>query len=349
MLTTTTTTSRSLEGVYQVVQPTLVQRRSFLEPMVLPSFSRLLIVLLSVLLVTALPQVDFERMGTVGLAGAFAGLSVFQNSSISFDPTTSTLLSRSSDGFLTRVASTNSGGSILAGCTLGDIFYLAGSFTSINGVPATNVASYTPSSDSFSPLGSNSPNGQVDALFCDSKQQEIWVGGSFSSPGGSIAIYNPNTESWSSPPFGSVSGLQAKVTSITTNSSDASLFFAGSFITSFGNANATLNGTNNPNVPFSAGASPFSSSLVPIPLENAQVDGSPSSTVSGFNNINNVLCPAGPDGSGNSWFASDNSTPLITVRTFSFISASGIRLGNTFQANHGTTAFTYASHFILIS
>jgi len=317
--------------------------------MVLQSFSRLLTLILSVYVVTAaFPQVDFERMGNVGLAGTFAGLDLFQNSSVSFDHTTSTLLSRSSDGFLTRVASTNSGGNILAGCTLGDTFYLAGSFNSINGVPATNVASYTSSSASFASLGSNSPNGQINAVFCDSKQQKIWVGGSFSSPGGSIAIYDPTTESWSSPPFGGISGLQAKVTSITTNSSDVSLFFAGSFLTSFGNGNATLNGTNNPNVPFSAGASPFSSSLVPISLENAQVDGSPSSTAPGFSDIKNVLCPAGPDGSGNSWFASDSSTPLITLRTFSFISVSGIRLGNTFQANHGTTAFTYAFHSVLL-
>ena len=317
--------------------------------MVLQSLSRLLTLTLSFHVVTAFPQVDFERMGNVGLAGAFAGLDLFQNSSVSFDATTSTLLSRSADGFLTRVASTNSGGSILAGCTLGDTFYLAGSFSSINGVPVTNVASYTSSSASFASLGSNSPNGQINALFCDSNEQKVWVGGSFSSPGGSIAIYDPNTKSWAAPPFGNISGLQAKVTSITTNSSDASLFFAGSFLTSFGNGNATLSGTNNPNVPFSAGASPFSSSLVPIPLENAQLDGSPSSTTAGFSNISNIICPTGPDGNGNSWFALDSSTPLITLQTFSFISASGIRLGNTFQANHGTTAFTYAFHSVLIS
>jgi hypothetical protein len=299
----------------------------------------LLTLIFSVHVVAAFPQVDFERMGNVGLAGTFAGLGLFQNSSVSFDPTSSTLLSRSSDGFLTRIASTNSGGSILAGCALGDTFYLAGSFNSINGVSATNIASYTSSSASFASLGSKSPNGQINAIFCDSNQKQIWVGGSFSSPGGSIAIYYPSNNSWSSPPFDGVFGLQAKVTSITTNSTDTSLFFAGSFFTSFGNG--VLNGTNNPNVPFSVGASPFSSALVPIPLENAQVDGSPSSTAAGFNNINNILCPAGPDGSGNSWFALDDSAPLITIRTFSAFSANGIRLGNTFQSDHGTTAFTY--------
>ena len=319
--------------------------------MVLQSFfSPLLTLILSVHVVTAFLQVDFQRMGSVGLAGAFAGLGLFQNSSLSFDPTSSTLLLRSSDGFLTYVASTNPGGSILAGCALGDTFYVAGSFNSINGDPATNIASYKSSSASFASLGPKSPNGQINALFCDSNanQEKIWVGGSFSSPGSSIAIYYPNNNSWSSPPFGGVYGLQAEVTSITTNSSDVSLFFSGSFFTSFGDGDAVLNGTNNPNVPFSEGASPFSSALVPIPLENAQVEGSPSSTAAGFSDITNILCPAGPDGSGNSWFASDNSTPLITIRTFSVFSASGVRLGNTFQANHGTTAFTYAFHPVFI-
>jgi hypothetical protein len=37
---------------------------------------------------------------------------------------------------------------------------------------------------------------------------------------------------------------------------------------------------------------------------------------------------------------------LITVRTFSFISANGVRIGNTFQANHGTTGFTYVTPFL---
>jgi hypothetical protein len=280
-------------------------------------------------------------MGKVGLAGAFAGLDLFTDAALTFDPTTATLLSRASDGSLTRLASTNSGGSILAGCALNDVFYLAGSFSSVNSVSAANIASYTPSSGAFAALGSGGPNGQVNALFCDTKGNTLWAGGSFSSPGHAIAIFDPKAGTWSSAPFGGVSGAQAEVTSITTNSSDASLFFAGSFLTSFGNGNAVLNGTNNPNVPFSAGATPFSSSLVPVPLQNAAIDASPSSTETGFTNVLNILCPSGSDGSGNTWFGADNSSPVINVRAFSFISANGIRLGNTFQPNHGTTGFRY--------
>ncbi|KAF9007961.1 cortical protein marker for cell polarity-domain-containing protein [Cyathus striatus] len=292
------------------------------------------------LALAALPQVDFNRMGTVGLAGAFAGLDLLSTNAMSFDPSTSTLFSRSSDGSLVRLASTNEGGKILAGCSLQDTFYFAGSFESINGTSANNVASYVASTDSFSSLGSNSPNGQVDALFCDAIDSKVWAGGSFTSPGASIAIWDPKAGSWDKPPFVGVTGAQARVSSITSNSSNESIFFSGSFLTTFGNQSTSLNGTNNPNVPFSSGATPFSSSLVPVPLQNAQVIGSPSSTQSGFGDITSILCPAGNDGPGNTWFAADNNEAVITIRTFSFISASGIRLGNTFQSNRGTTAFS---------
>ncbi|KAF8177164.1 hypothetical protein K438DRAFT_1978805 [Mycena galopus ATCC 62051] len=99
------------------------------------------------LLDASLPLVNFDTMGTVGLAGAFAGLDLFQNQSVAFDPTTSTLFARASNGSLTRLASSNSGGRISAGCSLDDVFYLAGSFSSIEGIPAANIASYTPSSE----------------------------------------------------------------------------------------------------------------------------------------------------------------------------------------------------------
>lgn len=306
-------------------------------PTIILTFFSLLNVVLA-----ATPEVDFDRMGKVGLAGSFAGLDLFSNTTVAFDATTSTLFSRSSDGSLTRLASTNSGGSILAGCALDTTFYLAGSFSSIGGVAASNIASYNPTSNTFAPLASNGPNGKINTLFCDTKLNTVWAAGSFTSPGASVALFDVKSSAWTSAPFSGVSGGTAEVTSITTNATDSSLFFAGSFLTAFGNGNVVLNGTNNPNVPFSPGASPFSSSLVPVPLQNAEIDASPSSQQDGFTNINNTLCPAGADGAGNSWFAEDNSTPLITVRTFSFISASGVRLGNTFQPNHGTTAFRLA-------
>jgi hypothetical protein len=275
-------------------------------------------------------------MGKVGLAGAFAGFDFFSNSSIAFDPTTSTLFSRSSDGSLTRLASTNSGGRINAACDLDGVAYFAGSFSSLADTSANNIVSYNPSNNTFSSLTSNSPNGEIHSLFCDQQDKKVWTGGSFTSPGSSVAVWDPGAQSWSPPPFKGFSSAQSRVDSITTNSSGSSIFFAGSFVTAFGTA---LNATHNPEVPFSEGATPFSSSLVPVPLQSAEIDGAPSTNDAGFTNIQNILCPAGPDGPGNSWFSIDNGIPLITIRAFSFISAAGIRLGNTFQPDHGTTAF----------
>lgn len=129
----------------------------------------------------ALSKVDFDRMGHVGLAGTFAGLDLFNSSTVSFDPSTSTLLSRAADGSLTRLGSTEAGEKINAGCALGDTIFVAGSFSSINGTSANNVASF--SSSAFHALGSNGPSGEVKVIFCDDSNKKVWVGGTFSSPG----------------------------------------------------------------------------------------------------------------------------------------------------------------------
>jgi hypothetical protein len=300
----------------------------------------------------ALPKVDFDRMGLVGLAGSFAGFDLFQNSSFSFNPSTSTILSRAVDGSISPIASTSSGGSITAGCAIGSTFYLGGSFSSVGNTAASNVASYTPSSGAFTSLAGGL-DGEVDAMYCDQSGGNIWVGGAFHAPisasgssgyKGGVAVYNAKGNSWAPPPFGGLAGAAGRVQSISPNPSASSLYFAGSFLTAFQSSIPTPNGTNNPNVPFSIGATPFSSSLVPIPLTSAgtQIDASPSNSRPQFSNISNILCPGGPDGPGNTWLAQDGSTAQITVRTFQFSTASGLRLGNTFVEGRGTTAFRWA-------
>jgi hypothetical protein len=303
---------------------------------------RALLVLVSTLVLArpttaALPQVDFDRMGQVGLAGSFAGIDVFDSSAPALDPTAGTVFTHFANGSLAILAATNGGGAVSATCTLGDIVYFGGSFSSLGGIAAANIASYTPSSSSFSALGSGGPNGAVFALYCDTANNKVWAGGKFAD---AVAVWDPKASSWSAPPFGGLSGAQAEVLAISSNSSGLSLLFAGSFITSFaGNGATTGNHTNNPNVPFSSGATPFSSSLVPVPLTGAEVEGQASSTDPSFGNIDSILCPSGPDGPGNTWFAAGANTAVITARAFRFLSASGIRLGNTFLEGRGTTQF----------
>ncbi|KAL6310506.1 cortical protein marker for cell polarity-domain-containing protein [Sparassis latifolia] len=307
----------------------------------LGGLSTLLLLLFANVASASFPLVDFDRMGTVGLTGAFAGLDVFDSNSttsVTFDPSTATLLSRSSGGSLSSLASTNSGGSIVAGCALGDVYYFGGSFTSIGNATASNIASYSPSSGAFAALGSNGPNGDVRALYCDSIHNAVWVGGQFTSPASSVAVWNAKSSSWSPPPFGGLSGAAAQVSSITANSSQSSIFLSGSFIASFGST--TLNDTNNPNVPYSPGASPFSSSLVPVALQNSAVNAAPSSTDADYGNVDTILCPSGPDGPGHTWFAQDGNEAVITVLAFSVLGVRGIRLGNTFLQGRGTTGFS---------
>ena len=83
----------------------------------------------------------------------------------------STLFSRSSDGALTRLGSTNDGGSILAACILNDVLYFAGSFDSFQSTQAKNIASYNSSSGAFTALGGTGAgvDNTVNALHCDSR------------------------------------------------------------------------------------------------------------------------------------------------------------------------------------
>ena len=154
----------------------------------------LLVAQLPCLVSAALPKVDFDRMGHVGLAGTFAGLDLFEDSTspLALDPSTSTLLSRASDGSLTRLGSTNTDGRINTGCAIGDTYFFAGLFSSIDGTTVTNVASFSASSQSFSALGGSgdAPNGEVNAIFCDEPNKRVWVGGRFSSPASSCSAIN---------------------------------------------------------------------------------------------------------------------------------------------------------------
>ena len=294
------------------------------------------------------PKVDFGRMGVVALGGAFAGLDFYTaNPTNTFDSSSSTLLTRASNGTISPIASTNAGGSINAVCGLGNTVYIGGNFSSLSGGSYSHITAYDITSRKLSSLQSGL-DGVVHALFCDSSSNELWAGGDFHIPvgadatqyGGSVAVFNIKTSSWNPPGFFGLSGENSSVRVISRGSgSSSALYFAGSFLTAYG-TNTTVNSTNNPNVPYSSGATPFSSSLVPIPLSASDVNANPSSTESGFTDIANILCPSGPDGPGNTWFSQSGVLSHLTILTHKFQNSRGIRLGNTFISNHGTKTFT---------
>jgi len=306
----------------------------------------------------ALPSVDFERMGKVGLAGSFAGLDLLVQDAaespfagVPLDPSTSTLFSRSLEGGLTRLGSTNQGGAIRAGCALDNTFFFAGTFDSFQGTQAKNIASYSPSTGLFNALGGSGAgvDGPVNALYCDEKNKLVWVGGSFDAPTtggdyvGAVAVFSPSSNSWSAPAFGGLQGGSGAVWSISANSAASSLYFTGSFLAAFeGNGTQiNVNGTGNPSVPISSGATTFSRSLVPIDISGANITAGPSSPREAFSDIFNILCPKGDDGPNNTWLARDGAGAQITVRSFKFMSTHGLRLGQTSVEGRGTNTFWY--------
>ena len=296
----------------------------------------------------ALPKVDFGRMGKVGVAGSFSGIDLYNDNPSSqqqttFDSTTSTLFLRAQDGGLTPIGSTNVGGRVVTGCSIGNVFYVGGAFTTLGGTNIANIAAYSSSTNKIAQLADGGLDGPVSALYCDEKNGLLWVGGSFHAPAtgntaafaGSVAMYNPSSNTWSPPPF---AGLPGAVNAIVPATSNSALLFGGSFVTSYGNSTNTTS-VSNPNVPVSSGSTTFSHSLVPFPLANADIDASPSSTLPGLGDITNILCPAGPDGVGNTWFAEDGFKAIVTIRTNKQLSATGLRLGNTFFSGQSTTTF----------
>lgn len=297
----------------------------------------------------ALPQVDFDRMGKVGLAGSFAGLDILDSSNAPLDFSTSTLFARAADGSLSRLGSTGSGGKIVAGCTIGDTFYFVGTFDNVAGTTAQNIASYSTANDAFNTVGGGL-DGSANAVWCDVQNEVLWVGGSFKAPVGSqglysgaVAIYTPKNNSWSAPLFGGLTGGSSQVLSISPSVNGNSLLFSGSFVTAFAFENTTQvasNGTNNPNVPASSGATPFSSSLVPYPLTVQGISANPSSSDSRFSDITKILCPSGGDGPGNTWLGEDGTGAQIAIRQFRYLSSAGIRLGQTFVQGRGTKTFS---------
>lgn len=286
---------------------------------------------------SSLPQIDFNALGEVGVVGQFGGLQLFNPSAppVSYSTTSSTLLSKTAGGQLISVGITNAGGIVSAICeTSTGSIYAAGSFSSLGGIPASNIASYDPSLGVFSALGAGL-DGQVLALACNATT--VIAGGNFISPvgagstqyAGHVAQWSIPSKSWSPLPF---VGFNGPVTSISPSSDGKSIFFGGNFTTSFVNSTASSNPSN---VTFPS----LASSLTPISLNGSQFTAGPTSFQDGFGNPQNVFCPSSADGPGSSWLLTDGSTGTFTSQLFRPLQVRGLRLGNTFIDGRGTANF----------
>ena len=220
------------------------------------------------------------------------------------------------------------------------------------------VAAIGSGADLLGPTGKD-----VRALYCT--DSVVWVGRSASIPGensnndddgNNVLLLDPSTMDLSLPPF---TGLNGSVTSIRGSSSDPQgIIFGGSFSTLFrtDGKNATSMGDNATTTtttldeilraypgaaPFGTVTTGFSRYLTPLSLTNASIDAGPNDSTGA--SIKDITCPQG-DGAGSSaptetYYGRDGSAVKVTVRLFRELRATGIRLGNSFEGNKGTTGF----------
>ena len=298
------------------------------------------------------PSIDFDLLGAVGVSGSFAGVEIWNQtraptgSDTTFDPLATTLLSRASNGTLSKVTATERGGRIRAICQLNsapNTVFVGGNFFSIQGTSVNNIASFDPQTKVFDNLAGGL-DGDVLSLYCDDEHQQVIAGGSFTRPvnGGGSARYQGAVASWSLADrrwnpvnFG---GLNGTVNTVSAGSNSSLVRFGGEFETRFAamGPNGTFSGTN-------TSASSLTDVLTPLSLGQVEFVGGPSSSDSAFNNPAQILCPQGPDGPGNSYLFQDNAVGRLTARAFRSLDVRAIRLGNTFFDGRGTRTFGIVS------
>ncbi|SJX62255.1 uncharacterized protein SRS1_13101 [Sporisorium reilianum f. sp. reilianum] len=298
------------------------------------------------------PSIDFDLLGAVSIAGSFAGIELWNQTGSSaspnatYDPAASSLLSRANNGSVTFISATEHGGSIRAICQMQsspNTVFVAGSFFSIGGTSVSNIASYNPASSTFNNMAGGL-DGTVNALFCDNDHQQLIVGGSFSGPVnaktdrylGNVAQWDVAASAWNPVDFG---GLDGTVNTITAGGNNSLVRFGGSFdirFASMAGVNASASGTN-------TSPSSLTAALTPLSLGQVEFVGGPSSSDAGFDNPAQILCPQGPDGSGNSYLFEDGVDGRLTARAFRALNVRAIRLGNTFVDGRGTRTFGIVS------
>jgi len=332
----------------------------FLLPFILPAMA-------ATSAPSTLPQVDFSRMGTVGLGGSFNGLDWWSDSSpfsssaststnsSSFSSMGDTIFVRTEDGDYMPLGSTSAGGRINALCysnSSDGTLIIGGLFDSLSGTAATNIASYSLSTNSFKSLSSGL-SGEVQTLYCDNARGEVWVGGQFDSAQGTgenLALWSSSSSAWSDVPFG---GFNGPVRSIEPSANGSSIIFGGHFTTAFAsnssrqtssNSSTTGNITSSPSAPDGTATTGNSGYLTPVlvpysanqdPYVQIEITATPSSSQPNFADPHVLVCPGEA-----MWLARDNSPAEVNVVGVNWMRASGIRVTNALVQGRGTKTFS---------
>ncbi|KAK0118768.1 hypothetical protein ONS96_011853 [Cadophora gregata f. sp. sojae] len=275
-------------------------------------------------------NLDFKKLGRVGLAGDFNGISLYQfkgQNENGFNTNGSqSVLSRFPNGGFADLAAADAGiqamctfmleTGVMAGVVVG------GNFTSLGGMESQGAALFNPNTSVITPLTGLS--GQVSALLCDQESSTVYVGGSFKGANSTNAIAWVGTAGWTNLPF---AGFNGPVTSI-SKASNGNIIFGGSF-TALGNANST-----GPSLP----------DQQIINISGANLTSGSSTTTAGLSDPANIVCKtSGVDGPGNTWLLADNS-PGFWKATFGFgFQPTKLRLYNTRLDGRGTKTWRYTA------
>ncbi|KAI0400515.1 cellular morphogenesis protein [Xylaria palmicola] len=268
------------------------------------------------------PNVDFSKLGQVGIAGDFNGVSLYEFQGQTEQPFSSNgsrqLMTRLPNGVFVDLVSADA--SIKDMCVFQGQVILGGNFTSVDGKQSVGVAAFNPSTSEISALPGLS--GQVSSLLCDDDAGIVYVGGSFRAEGSFNAITWLASSSWASLPF---AGFNGPVTSI-AKASNGHIIFGGSF-TGLGNAST-------PGIP----------DAQTVNLNAANLSTYQGSTAAGFSDPKNVICNAGgTDGPSKTWLLEDN-VPGNWAASFGFgFQPTKLRLRNTHQDGRGTRAWMFTA------
>jgi hypothetical protein len=274
-------------------------------------------------------NVDLSQLGSVGIAGDFSGLSLYQFQEQNENPFSTngsqSLLARLPNSVFASVVQTDA--SIMSMCSYilnnGSMsgVVLGGNFTSLANMQSSAIALFNPNTSQITPLAGLS--GMVNAVLCDSDRNQVFVGGNFKGLTSTNAIAWTSGAGWTNLPF---SGFNGPVTSI-TKASNGHIIFGGRF-TGLGNASIPTTQRDGQ----------------VINLSNSTITSGSSTSQAGFSDPRNIVCrTGGAGGAGSTWLLQDN-TPGFWQADFDFgFQPTKIRLRNTRQGGRGTRTWRFTA------
>ncbi|CAK7271904.1 hypothetical protein SEPCBS57363_004862 [Sporothrix epigloea] len=273
-------------------------------------------------------NVDLSSLGSIGIAGDFAGVSLFQydeqSQGVQTSNNTEGLLARLPNSAFATVMTTDA--SIMSMCSYvlqdgsSPGVILSGNFTKLGSQQATGIALFNPNTSAITAM--QGLRGQVSAVYCDSTEGSVYVGGNFDGPDSKNAIRWDHVSGWTALPF---AGFNGPVTSI-TKASNGHIIFGGSF-TGLGNT-----------------STPVQQNERVINIGSGNITATNSANTAGFSDPSNIVCKTNStDGAGLTWLLQDNTPGSWEVHFAFGFQPSKLRLWNTHTDGRGTQTFRFTA------